>query len=84
LSKVLAKVKYFTEHLEELVIQQIDPIKKAQLFAVLFDQIPTVAEISCGTPKTLPFTGANQVFALANMDKGSMVVPRGVEPLLPE
>ena len=82
LAKVLARVKYFTEHLDELIIQQIDPIKKAQLFGVLFDQIPTVEDITYGTPKTPLFRGVNGIFALANMDKGSLVVPRGFEPLI--
>jgi hypothetical protein len=30
--RVLARVKYFLEHLDELLLKQIDPIKKARLF----------------------------------------------------
>lgn len=83
ISKVLGRVRYFVEHLDKLILQQIDPIKKAQLFGVIFDQIPTVDEIKCGTPKTPLFPGVNGIFALANMNKDSMVVPRGIEPRLP-
>ncbi|HSW80794.1 MAG TPA: hypothetical protein VLG40_00200, partial [Candidatus Saccharimonas sp.] len=64
INKILAKVRYFLEHLDELLVKQIDPVKKAQLFGALFDRLPTYEEIKPGTPKTPLFTGVSPVFQL--------------------
>ena len=32
---VKARVRYLAEHLEELLLKQVDPVRKAQLFAAL-------------------------------------------------
>lgn len=55
ITKILGKVRYFLEHLDELLIKQIDPVKKAQLFGALFDRLPTYEEIKPGTPKNTLF-----------------------------
>ena len=83
LQKVLGRVRYYLEHLDELLAKQINPIKKAQLFAVLFDKRPTYEDLELGTQKTPLITGVNQIFALAKMEKSLMVTPRGIEPLFP-
>jgi len=57
LERVLKRVGYFLKHLDELIVQQIDPVKKAQLFGIIFDQTPTVADITLQTPKTPLFPG---------------------------
>lgn len=49
---VLDRVKHFLEHLDEIVNQQIGPIKKAQLFRVIFTAAPTYEDLKIGTPKT--------------------------------
>lgn len=54
-AKILDRVRYFLGHLDELLIKQIDPVKKAQLFGALFDRLPTYEEIKPGTPKNTPF-----------------------------
>lgn len=82
-SKVLGRVRYFLEHLDELLVKQIDPLKKARLFALLFDQTPTYENIKLGTPKTPLFTGVSPVFALLRAEKSLVVTPRGIEPRLP-
>lgn len=71
------------EHLDELLLQQIDPIKKAQLFGVIFGYMPTVEEIKCGTPKTPLFTGVSPVFQLLKAENDLMVTLPGIEPGLP-
>jgi site-specific DNA recombinase len=79
--KVLARAKYFIEHLDELLVKQIDPIKKAQFFGVLFDKAPNYEEIKGRTQKTPLSTGVNKLFAM-NLEKNShMVIPTGVEPV---
>ena len=82
MEKILARVHYFVEHLDEILKKQIDPLKKAQLFGIIFDKLPTVEDLKCGTPKTPLFTGVSKVFALAKMENSLMVTPRGVEPLI--
>ena len=83
IDKILERVRYFMEHLDLLLLRQQDVHKKAQLFGVLFNKLPTYADLDSGTQKTPLFTGVNPVFALAKAEKSLMVLPRGIEPLLP-
>lgn len=71
--RIIARVKYFLEHLDELLVKQIDPVKKAKLFAAIFTQPPTYDDLKIGTQKTPLFTGVNQIFALAKMEKSLLV-----------
>jgi site-specific DNA recombinase len=83
IDRILARVRYFLENLDSLLLKQQNPHKKAQLFGVLFDQLPTYEDLDYGTQKTPLFTGVNAVFRLAPLEKSHMVTPRGFEPLLP-
>ncbi len=80
---ILKRVRYFLEHLDELLVKQIDPVRKAQFFGAIFDKPPTYDEINPGTQKTPFFTGVNPIFKLASAQKSLMVTSRGIEPLLP-
>lgn len=81
--RIITRVKYFLEHLDELLVRQIDPIKKAKLFAAIFMQPPTYDDLKIGTQKTPLFTGVNQIFALAKMEKSLMVTSWRIELQLP-
>ncbi|MFI5240595.1 MAG: recombinase family protein [Candidatus Saccharimonadia bacterium] len=83
IDRILARVRYFLENLDLLLLRQQDPHKKARLFGVLFDELPTYDDLDYGTQKTPLFTGVNSVFRLLATDKSHMVIPRGFEPLLP-
>ena len=83
IDRILARVRYFVENLDLLLLKQQDPHKKAQLFGVLFDKLPTYADLDCGTQKTPLFKGVNPIFRLLAAEKSLMVTPRGIEPLLP-
>ena len=83
IDRILARVRYFLEHLDLLLLKQQNPHKKAQLFGVLFDQLPTYDDLDYGTQKTPLFTGVNPVFSLLKLEKSRMVIPRRVELLLP-
>ena len=83
IDRILARVRYFLENLDLLLLKQNDAHKKAQLFGVLFDTLPTYADLEGGTQKTPLFTGVNSVFALAGAEKSLMVTPRRIELLLP-
>lgn len=83
IDRILARVRYFLEHLDLLLLKQQDPHKKAQLFGVLFDKLPTYDDLDSGTQKTPLFTGVNSVFRLASLEKSLMVISPGIEPGLP-
>ena len=77
---VMQYVKYFLEHLDYLLLQQIDPIKKANFFGLLFDKTPTYAEIESGINLKSEITGLNELFRFKNMNKSLMVPRTGLEP----
>jgi site-specific DNA recombinase len=67
---VMESVGYYLEHLEDLVLDQSKPIKRAQYFSLLFDETPTYEELSFGTPNLAPF------IELKSTSKGALV-PNG-------
>lgn len=80
---VIARVKYFVENLDELVVQQIDPVKKAQFFGLIFKTLPTYEDLSGRNQNSPLFTGVNSLFQAIAGNNFPMVTPRGIEPLLP-
>lgn len=78
---VLKRVRYFMEHLDELLLQQSNPIQKAQFFGAIFDKLPTYEDLKGGTQKTPLFPGVNMLFKLLHEDNVRMVIPTGVEPV---
>ena len=80
---VLAYARYFLEHLDYLLLKQIDPIKKANFFGVLFDKTPTYQDLVVGTTNLSEITGVNKLFLALESAKGNVVIPRRVELLLP-
>ncbi len=83
IDRILSRVRYFLEHLDSLLLKQQDPLKKAKLFGLLFNELPTYNDLDYGTPKTPLFTGVNSVFRLAPLEKSLMVTPRRIELRLP-
>jgi site-specific DNA recombinase len=83
-ARVMARAKYFIEHLDELLVKQIDPIKKAQFFGVLFDKVPTYEEIKS---RTLISGSLHPLLSLiknpSNNDESLMVISRRIELRLP-
>ena len=83
-SKALCnKLKHVVKHLGEALQQQMNPVKKAQLFGLLFDRSPTYADLAGRTPDYSIFTDVNPLFLAKNYQNLSMVTPRGIEPLFP-
>ena len=76
-SKIKARVLYLTEHLDELLVKQIDPIKKAQFFAALFNKLPSYQDLKNGTQNISSFTGVNTIFSLAKLPSIHMVTSKG-------
>ena len=64
--------------------KQIDPVKKAQFFGLLFSKAPTYEEIKSGTPqKGLLHPLLDIIKDPSITNESLMVTPRGIEPLLP-
>lgn len=83
LERILARARHFVENLDELINKQIDPIKKARLFKVIFDRMPTSEDLESRNTKTPLFTGVNPFFQLLKDEKSLMVTLPGIEPGLP-
>ena len=80
--KIVAYVKYFMEHLHELLFDLCNPTLKAQYFSILFDKVPTYEEIKAGTQKESALPEVNELFSALNMQSSLMVTSRGIEPRL--
>ena len=73
---VIARVRYFVENLGELIVKQIDPVKKAQFFGLIFKTLPTYADL-CGRNQNSPlFTGVNPLFQAIAGNNFPMVTSR--------
>ena len=77
---VLQYTRYFLEHIDYLLLQQSNPIQKANYFSLIFDKTPTYREIDSGTKNIGLLTGINELFSFKNMSKSLMVRERGLEP----
>lgn len=80
--KLLTYVKYFAEHLEDLLLHHCNPLNRAAFFGVLFDTIPSYDLLLDGTQKVSQIPGVNEIFRLAHDDVPNMVTPAGVEPAI--
>ena len=78
-NKVYGRVKYFLENLDQVLVKQIDPVKKAQFFGVFFDRIPTYEEIKTGTENPAKITEARKLFGLADLSLPILVAPPRLE-----
>ncbi len=73
LPTMLTYVKYFMEHLKDLLIDHCNPVKRAQYFGVIFDEVATFQEIKDGTPEIEKIPGVNELFKLINPETVSLV-----------
>lgn len=67
---VMKRIGYFLEHLEELLIDMTNPRKRAAIFGFIFDEMPTYADLTSGTPKLAPYLALKRDF-------GGNLVPFG-------
>ncbi len=73
MSQIMSRVKYFLENLDKLLVQQIDPVKKAQFFSVFFSRVPTYEEIKTGTENKALITGIAELFKLGDHNYHTLV-----------
>ena len=79
MAQVVGRIKYFLEHLDKVLVKQIDPVKKAQFFGVFFSRIPTYEELKSRTENKALLTGMSELFQLAHTKKPIMVAPPRLE-----
>lgn len=74
---VMAYIKYYLEHMEELLLSGSDSVRKAGYFGVLFDKAPTYQEILSGTQDLAYCIKLNEAFVRS---QGSLAAEPGFEP----
>lgn len=77
IKEVMAYVKYFLEHMEDLLIHGEDPEARALHFGILFDKAPTYEELISGTQQLAHAIKLNEVFEVS---KGNLAAGQGLEP----
>ena len=81
--RILTYVRYFAEHLYELLLFTSNPLTKAAYFGVVFDKVPTYQQIIDGTQNPSLVPDINEVFRLGFSSNVSLVrqVARRWNPL---
>ena len=62
MDNVMEHIGYFLEHIEELLIDTLNPLKRAAFFSLIFDVMPNYTELTSGTPKLAPFLALKERF----------------------
>lgn len=76
-------LKFFLQHMEDLLLKQIDPLQKANFFGLLFNGAPSYGEVLSANKTSVDPPKLNELFKLRNVDSGNMVRPDGFEPPTP-
>lgn len=70
MGNVMEHIGYFLEHIEELLIDQANPLKRAAFFGLIFDSMPTYADLTSGTTKLAPYLGLKPHFETSSVPIG--------------
>ena len=77
MEQVLQYAKYLLKHLYELVFNTSNPLRRSAFFALIFNTMPTYADIDFETPKNSPPTDMNGLFQVALGYKSTLGGPGG-------
>lgn len=77
----MINIKYYLEHLEETLLNQDNSRKVEALFALLFDERPTVADIYFGAAKLACVFKLNEEWKKAIGQKYPLSDPSGLNPV---
>ena len=80
LKQMRQKLAHLLEHLGEAVKNQSNPAQKARLFGLLFDKLPTYADLKVGTTKGGIFSGVNPIFRPDAVEAFNLAPGTGFEP----
>lgn len=70
MANVMEYITYFLKHLQELLIDTLNPLKRAAFFNLIFDSAPTYSELVSGTPKLAPYLSLKPHFENALVPVG--------------
>ena len=70
--KASAYVRYFLEHLDELLLNIGNPMLQAKYLGVIFKEVPTYDDIVSGTPDVTKITGVSEVFVPVNFSQNPL------------
>ena len=80
MDNVMERIGYFLEHLEELLIDTANPLKRAAFFGLIFDGMPTYSDLTSGTPRLAPYLGLKHHFGTASVPVGEAAGTRTQDP----
>lgn len=66
IEKTGAYVRFFLEHLDELLLHHDNPVLQAKYFGVLFDKVPRYSDLVSGTPDGGFTASVNSMYLLAD------------------
>ena len=78
LEEIGHRLKHIFEHFNKIAKNQMNPVKKARLFGLLFDQLPTYNDLDLRTDSIMTFTGVNPLFMFKNSLSISSGTPGGI------
>ena len=67
---VINYVGYFLKHLEELLIDTLNPLKRAAFFNLIFDTAPTYSDLVSGTPTLVRYLTLKPAFQNTSFPSG--------------
>lgn len=77
MEQVLQYARYLLKHLYELVFNTSNSLRRSAFFALIFNTMPTFADIDFETPKNSPPTDMNGLFQVALGYKSTLGGPGG-------
>lgn len=75
--QILQYARYLLKHLSELILDLSNPLRKAAFFGVIFNQMPSYAELDFETHEKSPLPGVNGLFRIAIAIKSTSGGPGG-------
>lgn len=75
--QILQYARYLLKHLSELILDLSNPLRKAAFFGVIFNQMPSYADLDFETHEKSPLPGVNGLFRIALAIKSTSGGPGG-------
>lgn len=75
--QILQYARYLLKHLSELILDLSNPLRKAAFLGVIFNQMPSYADLDFETHEKSPLPGVNGLFRIALAIKSTSGGPTG-------
>ena len=76
----MESIKYYLEHIEELLLDRSKPLKGAEYFSLVFNTPPTYQDLVSGTPNLAPIFALKPALVVLTLQ---LVTPRRIELRFP-